>query len=75
MSGRSPVPWSAVAILRAGGNDERRGPWRAAPSRALGTSGVCSLGTNRIVWVAGVEEVGVRLGFSFPELMLPLTFL
>lgn len=38
------------------------------PAGALSTSGVCSLRRNRIVWIAGVEEVGARLAFSFSKL-------
>lgn len=38
------------------------------PGSVLSTGGVCSLGRSQIVWVAGVEEVGVRLPFCFPEL-------
>lgn len=38
------------------------------PAAVLSTSGVCSLGRKQIVWVVRVEEVGVRLAFSFPGL-------
>lgn len=38
------------------------------PAGVLNRSRVCSLGRKQIVWIVRVEEVGVRLAFSFPGL-------